>query len=48
MLDAVALGFEAVVPERAVAAVNLEPGDGEAALAELAAAGVLIERGGAA
>lgn len=48
VLDAVALGFEAVVPERAVAAVNLEPGDGEAALAELAAAGVLIERGGAA
>ena len=47
-LDAVALGFEAVVPERAVAAVNLEPGDGEAALAELAAAGVQIERGGAA
>ena len=47
-LDAVALGFEAVVPERAVAAVNLEPGDGEAALAELGAAGVQIERGGAA
>lgn len=47
-LDAVALGFETVVPERAVAAVNLEPGDGAAALAELAAAGAAIERGGAA
>lgn len=47
-LDAVALGFETVVPERAVAAVNLEPGDGAAALAELAAAGATIERGGAA
>ena len=47
-LDAVALGLEAVVPERAVAAVNLEPGDGAAALAELAAAGVQIEHGGAA
>ena len=47
-LDAVSLGFEVVVLERAVAAVNLEPSDGEAALAELAAAGVLIEPGGAA
>ena len=47
-LDAVALGFETVVPERAVAAVNLEPGDGAAALAELVAAGATIERGGAA
>lgn len=47
-LDAVALGFETVVPERAVAAVNLEPGDGAAALAALAAAGAAIERGGAA
>lgn len=47
-LDAIALGFETVVPERAVAAVNLEPGDGATALAELAAAGAAIERGGAA
>ena len=47
-LDAIAQGFETVVPERAVAAVNLEPGDGAAALAELAAAGATIERGGAA
>lgn len=47
-LDAVALGFETTVVERAVAAVNLEPGDGAAALSELAAAGATIERGGAA
>ncbi len=47
-LDAVALGFETTVVERAVAAVNLEPGDGAAALAELTAAGATIERGGAA
>lgn len=47
-LDAIALGFETTVVERAVAAVNLEPGDGAAALAELAAAGATIERGGAA
>lgn len=47
-LDAIALGFETIVPERAVAAVNLELGDGAAALDELAAAGATIERGGAA
>lgn len=47
-LDAIAQGFETTVAERAVAAVNLEPGDGAAALAELAAAGATIERGGAA
>lgn len=47
-LDAVALGFETTVVERAVAAVNLEPGDGAAALSELTAAGATIERGGAA
>lgn len=47
-LDAVALGFETTVVERAVAAVNLEPGGGAAALAELMAAGATIERGGAA
>ena len=47
-LDAMALGFETTVVERAVAAVNLEPGDGAAALEELTAAGATIERGGAA
>lgn len=47
-LDALALGFEATVVTRAVAAVNLEAGDGEAALAELAAAGAAIERGASA
>lgn len=44
-LDALALGFETTVVARAVAAVNLAAGDGEAALAELAAAGAAIERG---
>ena len=47
-LDALALGFETTVVERAVAAVDLEAGDGEAALAELAAAGAVIERGASA
>ena len=47
-LDALALGFETTVVTRAVAAVNLEAGDGEAALAELAAAGAVIERGASA
>ena len=47
-LDALALGFETTVVTRAVAAVNLEAGDGEAALAELAAAGAAIERGASA
>lgn len=44
-LDAAALGFAAAVVERAAAAVNLKAGDGAAALAELAAAGVAVERG---
>ena len=42
-LDAHRLGFETVVVRDAVGAVDLEPGDGERALAELAAAGVAIE-----
>jgi nicotinamidase/pyrazinamidase len=42
-LDAVRLGFTTIVLEDAVRAVNLEPGDGEHAIAELAAAGVAIE-----
>ncbi len=41
-LDALRLGFEVVVLERAVAAVNLEPQDGVRALSELRAAGVQI------
>ena len=41
-LDAVDLGFETIVPTAAVAAVDVEPGDGERALAELAAAGVTV------
>jgi nicotinamidase/pyrazinamidase len=41
-LDAVALGFNATVPRDAVAAVDLDPGDGDRALAELAAAGVTL------
>ena len=47
-LDALALGFATTVVARAVAAVDLEAGDGEAALAELAAAGAVIERGASA
>lgn len=41
-LDALRLGFEAEVLANSVAAVNLEPGDGERALAEMAEAGVVI------
>ncbi len=43
-LDAVRLGFAASVPTLGVAAVDLEAGDGERALAELSAAGVTVER----
>ncbi|MEO6294679.1 MAG: isochorismatase family protein [Candidatus Limnocylindria bacterium] len=39
-IDAVHLGFEVTVLREAVAAVNLEPEDGDRALAELVAAGV--------
>jgi nicotinamidase/pyrazinamidase len=42
-LDAVRLRFTTIVLEDAVRAVNLEPGDGERAIEELAAAGVAIE-----
>ena len=41
-LDAVRLGFEVMLLGNAVAAVNLEPDDGDAALAEMAGAGVEI------
>jgi nicotinamidase/pyrazinamidase len=41
-LDAVRLGYDTTVLTDAVAAVDLEPGDGERALAELAAAGVTL------
>jgi nicotinamidase/pyrazinamidase len=41
-LDAIRLGFETEVLEDAVAAVNLQPTDGEQALAELRAAGCAI------
>jgi len=40
--DAVELGFHATVLTDAVAAVDLEPGDGERALADLDGAGVLL------
>ncbi len=39
-LDAARLGFATSVLTGAVAAVNLQPGDGEAALAEMAGAGI--------
>jgi nicotinamidase/pyrazinamidase len=41
-LDAVQLGFETLVLRDAVAAVNLEAGDGDRALAEMADAGVEV------
>jgi nicotinamidase/pyrazinamidase len=41
-LDAVRLGYETTVLGDAIAAVDLEPGDGARALAELRAAGVTI------
>jgi nicotinamidase/pyrazinamidase len=43
-LDAVSLGFRTAVLIDAIAAVDLEPGDGERALEELQAAGVELER----
>jgi nicotinamidase/pyrazinamidase len=43
-LDAVRLGFRTVVLPEAIAAVDLEPGDGERALNELRAAGVELDR----
>jgi nicotinamidase/pyrazinamidase len=42
-LDARRLGFETVVLKRAVAAVNLRPGDAERALAEMATAGAALQ-----
>ena len=42
-LDAVRLGFETIVLTDAVAAVDLVPGDGERALAEMATAGARLE-----
>jgi nicotinamidase/pyrazinamidase len=42
-LDARRLGFETVVLTRAVAAVNLEPGDDERALKEMAGAGAQLQ-----
>lgn len=41
--DAVALGYATVVPRRLIRAVDLQPGDGERAIAEMAAEGVVIE-----
>ncbi len=41
-IDAVRLGFQATVLTDAVAAVDLQPGDGERALIELDGAGVLL------
>lgn len=43
-LDAVRLGFEASVLTDAIAAVDLEPGDGERALEEMQTAGVAMWR----
>jgi len=43
-IDAVALGFRTSVLTDAIAAVDLEPGDGERAIAEMEAAGVTLWR----
>jgi nicotinamidase/pyrazinamidase len=45
-LDAVRLGFDTTILADAIAAVNLEPGDGEQAIAEMKAAGVHVARVG--
>ena len=41
-LDAVRLGFETVVLRDGVRAVDVQPGDGDAALADMQAAGVVV------
>jgi nicotinamidase/pyrazinamidase len=41
-LDAVRLGFETLLLADAIAAVNLEPEDGERAIAEMASAGIAL------
>jgi nicotinamidase/pyrazinamidase len=43
-LDAARLGYETVVLTDAIAAVDLEPGDGDLALDEIAAAGITLSR----
>jgi nicotinamidase/pyrazinamidase len=45
-LDAVRLGYEVEVPLQATAFVEVEPGDGERAVAELREAGVRITEDG--
>jgi nicotinamidase/pyrazinamidase len=45
-LDALALGFDVVVLEDAVRAVDVQPGDGMRALAEMAARGAHIAAAG--
>jgi nicotinamidase/pyrazinamidase len=44
-LDARRLGYETVVPIRAIAAVNLQPGDDERALIAMASAGAELQEG---
>jgi nicotinamidase/pyrazinamidase len=48
VLDAIRLGFPAVVLTDAIAAVDLQPGDGERARSEMTAAGARLMPGGAA
>jgi nicotinamidase/pyrazinamidase len=43
-LDAIRLGFRTAVPTDAIAAVNLQPGDGDRALNALQTAGAAVER----
>src|SRR5262249_31369942 len=46
VLDALAAGFEVHLIEDATRAVNVNPGDGQRALAEMRARGAVIESGG--
>jgi nicotinamidase/pyrazinamidase len=42
-VDAARLGFETTVLRRAIGAVDVQPGDGDRALEEMAAAGATVE-----
>lgn len=44
-LDAIRLGYETILPTAGTAPVNLQPGDGEAALEEMKSAGVEVLAG---
>ena len=45
-LDAIESGFQVGLILKGTRAVNVEPGDGDAAIAEIVEAGAVVERGG--